>query len=49
MDDLVKVLDREHVVLKIQRIPSDRCNAVGIELRKRRSKDRFAKGIKNKD
>ena len=33
-DDLIEILYREHVVLKIQRIPPDSCDAVGIELRK---------------
>ena len=33
-DDLIEILYREHIVLKIQRIPPDSCDAVGIQLRK---------------
>ena len=33
-DDLIEILYREHVVLKIQRIPPDSRNTVGIQLRK---------------
>ena len=32
-NDMVEIMDGEHIVLKIQRILSDRGDAVGVELR----------------
>jgi hypothetical protein len=33
MDYLVEILDGQYVIFKIQSIPADGCNAIGIQLR----------------